>query len=110
MVGNRVILKGNPASPGLAEGKAVVILDPTEQGKIIDKGILVAPFITPLLLPVLIKSAGIVTDKGGVMCHAAIIAREFGIPCVTGTEEATKKIENGAEVIVDGTKGYIYQK
>lgn len=107
---NKIIVKGVPASAGKAEGRAIVILDAKEQGKVANGGILVVPFTTPLFIPAILKSSAIVTDKGGIMCHAAIIAREFSIPCVTGTEEATKKIKENMEVIVNGTKGYVYRK
>lgn len=104
------ILEGTPASGGKAEGQAIIILDASDQSKMVEGGILVAPFTTPLLTPAIIKSSAIITDKGGIMCHAAVIAREFNIPCVTGTEEATIKIKDNMEVIVNGTKGYVYRK
>lgn len=104
------ILEGIPASGGKAEGQAIVILDVTNLWKMVEGGILVAPFTTPLLTPAILKSSAIITDNGGIMCHAAVIAREFNIPCVTGTEEATKKIKDNMEVIVDGTKGHVYRK
>ncbi|MEW6716526.1 MAG: PEP-utilizing enzyme [Chloroflexota bacterium] len=105
----KLLLKGIPASPGLAEGHALVIKDAKDQRK--TQGyILVAPFATPLLIPAILNSKGIVTDKGGLLCHAAVVAREFGIPCVTGTEDATSKIEDNMELIVDGTKGYVYKR
>ena len=107
---NKIILEGVPASAGRAEGRAIVILDAKEQDDMVDGSILIVPFTTPLFIPAILKSSAIVTDKGGIMCHAAIIAREFGIPSVTGTEEATKKIKDNMEVIVDGTKGYVYGK
>jgi len=107
---SRIILKGVPASAGKAEGRATVIRNAREQGKMVDGRILVVPFTTPLLIPAILKSSAIITDKGGIMCHAAVIAREFGIPSVTGTKEATQKIEDNMEVIVDGTKGYVYRK
>ena len=100
---SRIILKGVSASAGKAEGRAIVIRSASEQGKMADGRILVVHFTTPLLIPAILKSSAIVTDKGGVMCHAAVIAREFGIPSVTGTEEATQKIKDNMEIIVDGT-------
>lgn len=110
MTNDKIILKGVPASPGIAEGKVTIITDAKEQDKMADGNILVTHYTTPLFIPAIIKSLGIITDEGGSMCHAAIIAREFGIPCVVGTKEATKKIKDGMEVIVDGTKGYVYKK
>ena len=107
---NKIILKGVPASTGIAEGQAVVILDAKEQDKMMDESILVIHFSTPLFIPSIIRSSAIITDEGGVMSHSAIVAREFSIPCVTGTKEATKIIKDNMEVIVDGAKGYIYRK
>lgn len=110
MVRRKLILKGIPASSGVAEGRALVIMEPREQVEVVDKRILVVPFTTPLFTQSIIESSGIITDKGSIMSHAAVIAREFGVPCVVGTEQATKKIENGMEVVVDGTRGYVYQR
>ena len=107
---NKIILKGVPASPGIAEGQTVVILDAKKQDKMIDGAILVIPFTTPLFIPSIIRCSAIITDKGGIMSHSAIIAREFDIPCITGTKEATKKLKDNMEMIVDGTKGYVYRK
>ena len=107
---HEIVLKGVPASAGIVEGHTIVIPNAKEQGKMIEGGILVIPFSTPPFIPSIIKSSGIITDKGGIMTHAAIIAREFGIPCVTGTEVATKKLKDYMEVIVDGTKGYVFRK
>ena len=108
-INRAIFLKGLPASQGFAEGRARVIQDVTHQEE--TRGcILVAPFTTPLLIPSIINSSAIITDKGGIMCHAAIIAREFGIPCITGAQNATQKVRNNMELIVDGSKGYVYKK
>lgn len=107
----KVLLSGIPASPGVARGKVKIImgleyLDKMKEMK--DKDVLVTPFTNPLFTPAILKASAIITDEGGMTCHAAIIAREFGIPCVTGTQQATKKLTDEMEVNVDGERGLIY--
>lgn len=104
----RILLKGTPASPGEVRGKVKIIIEPEDTGKIEYKDILVTPFTNPLFIPAILKALAIITDEGGMMCHAAIVSREFGIPCVTGTGQATKKLADEMEVIVDGERGLIY--
>jgi len=103
-----ILLKGTPASPGEVRGKVKIIMEPEHTDKMEDKEILVTPFTNPLFIPAILRASAIITDEGGMMCHAAIVAREFGIPCVTGTEQATKKLTDEMEVIVDGERGLIY--
>ena len=55
------------------------------------------------------KAKAIVTNMGGVLCHAAIVSRELGIPCVVGTRDATDKIKHGMKIVVNGTKGVVYE-
>lgn len=55
------------------------------------------------------KAKAIVTNTGGILSHAAIVAREIGIPCVVGTEDAVEKLEDGSKILVDGTEGEVYQ-
>lgn len=104
----QVLLKGTPASPGKASGTARIMMTPKEMGKMGEGDILVTPFTNPLFTPAILEASGIVTDEGGMMCHAAIIAREFGIPCVVGTHEATRVLGDGKEVVVDGDEGIVY--
>ena len=108
--GDKKILEGVPASAGVAEGQASVIISAKEQDKMVEGNILVVPFTTPEYIPSILKSSAIVTDRGTIMSHAAVIAREFGIPGVIGTNEATKIIKDYMEVIVDGSNGYVYKK
>lgn len=107
----RIMLKGQPASPGKIRGKVRVILK--EYNKLNpdmeDGEIVVMPFVTPLDFQVIIRAGAIVTDIGGITSHAACIARELGIPCVVATEKATKLLKDGMEVTVDGKRGIIYQ-
>jgi pyruvate,water dikinase len=104
----RIILKGIPASPGIIQGKVKILLNPHQVGKMKDGDILVTVMTNPLYLIAIQKAKAIVTDVGGMICHAAIIARELGIPCVVGTGNATKLLKDHNEVIVNGTEGTVY--
>lgn len=104
-----LLLKGMPASIGKVRGKVKVIKSVQDADKMTNGDILVAIFTSPLLTIAILRASAIITDKGGMMCHAAIIAREMGIPCVTGTEKATKILSDGMEVIVDGAHGFVCQ-
>lgn len=96
-------LEGDTASPGKVRGE-VVIVNTTEDMKNMKEGsVLVSIATSPDLVPAIKKARAIVTDMGGVTCHAAIISRELGIPCVIGTKIATKVLKNGDVVDVDAT-------
>lgn len=105
----KLILSGTGASPGLASGPVVKIKTAREIGKVARGNILVTPMTSPDYVPAMKRAAAIITDKGGQTSHAAIVSRELGIPCVVGTEEATKILKNGQIVTVDGAKGVVYQ-
>jgi pyruvate,water dikinase len=100
-------VKGLAASPGTYEGRARVI-DGPEQFARIEKGdVLVTRMTSPsynVLLPLL---GGVVTDRGGLLSHAAIVAREYGLPAVVGTTDATKIIPDNARVRIDGATGEV---
>jgi pyruvate,water dikinase len=98
-------LRGFAASPGIAEGPARVILSADGIADLQPGEILVAPLTAPSWAPVFGKIAGTVTDVGGIMSHAAIVCREYGLPAVTGTAFATKNIKTGQRVRVDGNTG-----
>lgn len=104
----KIILKGMPASPGIARGKVKVLLSPKDAEKMEDGDILVATETNPEYTLAIIKACAIVTDRGGILSHPAIVAREMRIPGVVGTFEATKKLKDGMEVIVDGKEGIVY--
>jgi len=104
----RILLKGIGASAGVARGRVSIVLDPADVHKVGDGDILVTVMTNPLYVVAIQKARAIVTDVGGMICHAAIIARELGIPCVVGTMGATKKLEGDMEVVVDGTRGLVY--
>ncbi len=104
----RVLLRGQGASLGQASGKVVIISSPKELGKVKKGNILVATMTNPSYVPAMRKAAGIITDEGGATSHAAIVSRELGIPCVVGTEKATKVLKEGETVTVDGERGLVY--
>ncbi|MEE3490960.1 MAG: phosphoenolpyruvate synthase [Methanobrevibacter sp.] len=104
-----IITRGLGASPGLVSGTVKIIRDLDELDKILDGDILVTTMTTPDMVPAMKRANGIVTDEGGVTCHAAIISRELGIPCVAGTGEATSILEENSKVTLDGKKGIVYE-
>jgi pyruvate,water dikinase len=101
------LLRGLAASPGVFEGPARLVSGPSEFGRIEQGDVLVTPSTTEafnILLPLL---GAIVTDNGGLLSHSAIVAREYGIPGVVGTREATDRIADGTRVRVDGDVGEV---
>ncbi|MBI2917653.1 MAG: phosphoenolpyruvate synthase [Chloroflexi bacterium] len=106
--GEKPILTGSPASPGAGAGLVKIVLDPSELGKVEKGDVLVAEMTSPDYVPAMVRASAIVTDRGGRTCHAAIVSRELGVPCVVGTEQATSVLREGAEVSVDGSRGHIY--
>jgi pyruvate,water dikinase len=100
-------LRGLPVSSGVYEGTARVIRDAADFGRIKKGDILVARSTSPYFNAVLPLVSAIVTDRGGQLCHAAIVSREYGIPGVVGTREATAVIPDGARVRVDGAAGRV---
>ncbi|MFA5048157.1 MAG: PEP-utilizing enzyme [Patescibacteria group bacterium] len=94
-------LTGTVACPGKASGPARVVIEMQDLVKIQNGDILVTPMTNPNYLSTLNKVAGIITDEGGITCHAAIIARELGKPCIVGTRVATKMISDGDQIELD---------
>jgi len=105
--GEEGVLSGFAASPGLVEGPARVIFTADQIGDIEDGEILVAPLTAPSWAPVFGKIKATVTDVGGMMSHAAIVCREYGLPAVTGTAFGTKTITTGQVIRVDGNTGKV---
>ena len=104
-----IITTGLGASPGLASGK-VVIFDMSMSLDVVKDGdVLVTTMTMPDMVPAMSRAAAIVTNEGGMTCHAAIISRELGTPCVVGTTNATNILKNGQVITVDGTTGTVYK-
>jgi pyruvate,water dikinase len=102
-----VLLTGQPASPGVGVGAVRIVHDPREIDIVKVGDVLVAEMTTPDFVPAMKRASAIVTERGGRTCHAAIVSRELGIPCVVGVAGATE-LAVGHEVTVDGSAGRIY--
>ena len=102
------ILEGYGASPGIASGVIKVISNLDELWKMEQGDILVTKMTNPDFVVAMEKSAAIVTDEGGTTCHAAIVSRELGIPCIVGTKTATQVLKEGMKITVDATHGKVY--
>jgi pyruvate,water dikinase len=100
-------LVGQPAGPGLAKGPARVILHTADLSEFKHGEILICDAVDPNMTFVVPLAAGVVERRGGMLIHGAIIAREYGLPCVTGIPDVTKLIRNGDEVTVDGYLGIV---
>lgn len=108
-VATTAILEGLGASPGIAYGEAKLVSDASELGKVKDGDILVAVMTTPDMVPAMKRAAAIITDEGGLTCHAAIVARELGCPAVVGTRRATLVLTDGMKITIDGEKGLVFE-
>jgi phosphohistidine swiveling domain-containing protein len=102
--------RGTPASPGNIEGEVVVITREEDFGKMLDGAILVSVMTRPEYTPLMKRAAGIIADEGGLTCHAAVVSREFGIPCIVGTRIATRLLKDGDIVEIDTAKGIVRKK
>lgn len=98
---------GMTASPGTAIGKVIILKDPNDAYKVKEGDVLVAPMTSPDYVVAMKKAVAVVTDWGGMTSHAAIVAREFGIPCVVGTDVATKVFKDGDMVEVLADEGIV---
>lgn len=102
-----VLVRGLPAAPGAASGRVRVLRTPQEGNRLQDNEILVAPMTNPDWLPAIRRAAALVTETGGMTCHAAIVARELRVPCVVGARDATTILHDGHMVTVDGARGTV---
>ncbi len=106
-----VILAGLSIGRKIASGNVVILESPANAAAFKDGDILVTHMTDPDWVPIMKKAAAIITDRGGRTCHAAIVARELGVPAVVGTQDGTKILKNGQQVTVDcsqGAQGFIY--
>jgi len=101
------MIKGVAASPGVASGVARILHGPEDFGLMKPGDVLVAPITTPAWTPLFAMASAIVTDVGGPLSHGSIVAREYGIPAVLGTGNATRRIQEGQSIIVDGGAGMV---
>jgi pyruvate,water dikinase len=99
-------LEGTAVAPGRRTGPARIVLDPAEAGDLPDGYILVCPSTDPGWTPLLINAAGLIVERGGVLSHGAIVARDFGIPAVV-IPAATRQITDGDTLSIDGEAGAV---
>ena len=104
---HEVLIQGLPAVPGAASGVVRVLGDVSEGARLQDGEVLVAKMTNPDWLPTMRRASALVTDTGGMTCHAAIVARELKVPCIVGARTATRDLTDGMVVTVDGTHGRV---
>ncbi|MEK7163651.1 MAG: phosphoenolpyruvate synthase, partial [Patescibacteria group bacterium] len=103
------ILVGAPASPGLVSGPVKMVPDVKLLDKVKKGDIMVTDMTTPDFVPAMRRAAGIITNRGGLTSHAAIVSRELGVPCIVGTGNATKILKDGMIVSLNGSTGEIFK-
>ncbi len=106
---HKVLSRGLAASTGRASGAVRVLTDPSQRDLLQPGEVLVAPMTSPDWMSAIRRAAALVTDGGGMTCHAAIVSRELGVPCVVGTRNATTTLRDGEIVTVDGAQGQILE-
>ncbi len=104
---DELVITGIAGSPGVIEGTARVVKTVDEFDEVREGDILVCQMTNPAWVVLFTKIAGLVTDTGGTTSHPAVLSREFGIPAVVGTSEATRRIATGDRIRVDGTAGRV---
>lgn len=105
----KVLIKGLAASPGISAGKVKNVKDVSEISRVEKEDILVTTMTNPDMVPAMKKVNAVVTEEGGRTCHAAIVSRELGIPCIVGAKGAIEKLKEGMEVTVDAKRGVVYE-
>jgi rifampicin phosphotransferase len=105
-----VLLSGSPGSPGVASGPARIVREPSDFGKLRPGDILVAPITNPAWTPLFQIAAAVVVDAGSAASHAAIVAREYGVPAVMGTQNGTQKLSDDQWIQVDGSRGLVFKR
>ncbi|MDZ7586917.1 MAG: phosphoenolpyruvate synthase [Patescibacteria group bacterium] len=104
----KLLLKGEPASPGIVTGYTKMLKSALEINQLSAGEILITEMTTPDFVPAMKKASAIVTDKGGQTSHAAIVSRELGIPCIVGTGNATKLLKTGTVITINGQTGEVF--
>lgn len=104
---DQTTIRGQGASQGIVTGRARIVRDLGEASRLEQGDVLICKATAPPWTPLFAIASGVVTDSGGILSHSAICAREYGIPCVVGTQDATALIPDGAMITVDGTKGTV---
>ncbi|MFC1787190.1 PEP/pyruvate-binding domain-containing protein, partial [Halobacteriota archaeon] len=107
--GGELILEGIGSSPGIAYGNVEIVSKLDELDRVDEGDILVTKMTTPDMVTAMKRAVGIITDEGGLTCHAAIVSRELGTPCIVGTKKGTTVLKGVKLVTIDGEKGHVYQ-
>ena len=105
----RILLKGETASAGAYTGAVKIVKDPSELNKVLKGDVMVTRMTTPDMVPAMQRAGAIVTDEGGMTCHAAIVSREMGTPCIVGTEHATEVLKDNEIITVNASRGIVYE-
>ena len=105
----KALVRGLAASPGIGRGKVKYIKDISEIERVQDGDVLVTVMTNPDMVPAMRRASAVVTEEGGRTCHAAIVSRELGIPCIVGAKDATKILKDGMEITVDAKRGVVYE-
>jgi len=100
-------IKGRTAYPGIIKGIAKIVNSIEDMKKVNEGDIIISIMTRPELVPAMKKAAGIVTDEGGITCHAAVISRELKIPCIVGTQVVTQIIKDNNLIEMDANKGVV---
>ena len=103
------LVQGLSASPGIARGKVILVEDMEEIASVKEGDILVTGMTNPDMVPAMRRAKAVITNEGGRTCHAAIVSRELGIPCIVGAGDATEHLDDDMQVTVDATRGVIYE-
>ncbi|WP_042683207.1 phosphoenolpyruvate synthase [Anaerosalibacter massiliensis] len=103
------LVRGLAASPGIASGKVKNIKNIDEISRVEDGDVLVTIMTNPDMVPAMRRASAVVTDEGGRTCHAAIVSRELGIPCIVGAKTASEVLKEEMEITVDATRGVVYE-
>ena len=104
----KIILRGLGAAPGIGKGTVKVLSGPKEMSKVLKGDVLVTDMTTPDFVPAMKRASAIVTNSGGMTCHAAIVSREMGIPCIVGTKNGTTVLHDNQMITVDASRGIVY--
>src|SRR3989338_6961244 len=105
----KILLKGETASAGVYTGPVKIVHDPSQLNKVQKGDVLVTTMTTPDMVPAMQRAGAIVTNEGGMTCHAAIVSREMGTPCIVGTQHATDLLKDGEVITVHATRGLVYE-
>ena len=110
MANTKILARGIGTSPGVVKGRVVVVHEINELSKVQENDIIIVHESNPAWTVGMMKASAIISELGGIICHAAIVAREMGLPCVVGVENATQLFQDGMRITVDGSKGVIYER